>query len=230
MHFVYICRKGKNEELRYSIRSVVKNVPNAEITVVGGCPDWFNGHYIPTLQNKTKYENVDENIEAIINSSDISDDFVFMNDDFYILNYTSFIPVLHGGTLESKLETYKDLTPGSTYVRKLSDTLKMLRKMGIEQPLDYELHVPFNMNKNKLADIFNKYGTKMLIRSHYGNHYNIGGKQTIDVKIYKDGPLKTRSYNYNEHSKFLSGDDSCFSLISDMLNKHFPNPSRFENL
>ena len=38
MNFIYICRVGENEELRYSIRSVLNSFPEANIWVIGGKP------------------------------------------------------------------------------------------------------------------------------------------------------------------------------------------------
>ena len=46
MDFVYICKEGVNEELKYSIRSVVESFPESNIWVVGGKPDWYTGNYI----------------------------------------------------------------------------------------------------------------------------------------------------------------------------------------
>ena len=55
MHFVYICKDGENEELRYSIRSVLKNTKDAVIWVVGGKPNWYIGNYIKVIQDQNKY-------------------------------------------------------------------------------------------------------------------------------------------------------------------------------
>jgi len=46
MDFVYICKDGVNEELKYSIRSVVESFPETNIWVVGGKPDWYTGRDI----------------------------------------------------------------------------------------------------------------------------------------------------------------------------------------
>ena len=46
MDIVYNCRPGKqNEELRYSIRSVMENLPHDNLWVVGGKPEWYTGNY-----------------------------------------------------------------------------------------------------------------------------------------------------------------------------------------
>lgn len=228
MHFVYICRSGQNEELRYSIRSVVKNVPDAEISVVGGCPDWFKGHYIEVLQDKSKYNNAANNIVAALESPEIPEDFVIMNDDFFILKPLEVIPVYHGGDLYNKALLYMDLTNKSSYATKLHYTHNKLVKANIKDSLDYDLHIPFNVNKEKLGKIFAPKNTNMLWRSYYGNYYKIGGEQIQDVKIYGNGLLKLRNYEYNEDSIFLSTDEHSFSLVKYMLGSKFKRKSRFE--
>ena len=57
MDFVYICKDGVNEELKYSIRSVVESFPEAIVWVVGGKPDWYIGNYIKVEQKESKYKN-----------------------------------------------------------------------------------------------------------------------------------------------------------------------------
>jgi len=228
MHFVYICRNGKNEELRYSIRSVVKNVPDAEISVVGGCPEWFKGHYIPVPQDKSRYQNAAYNIMTAIESPEIPEDFVFMNDDFFILKPLDTIPIYNGGILYNRVMTYLDLTNRSTYATKLHYTHNKLLKFGINNPLDYDLHVPFNVNKEKLGKIFNIKNTNMLWRSYYGNYYKIGGEQIKDVKVYNTGNLKRISYQYTEDSVFLSTEENSFPLLEPILSSKFKSKSRFE--
>jgi hypothetical protein len=72
MDFVYICKDGINEELRYSIRSVVESFPDSNIWVVGGKPDWYVGNYIKVDQKLTKYKNALYNLKAITESEEIS--------------------------------------------------------------------------------------------------------------------------------------------------------------
>lgn len=230
MHFVYMCRSGQNEELRYSIRSVVKNVPDAQISVVGGSPDWFKGHHIPIAQDKSKYNNVANNITAALNSIDIPENFILMNDDFFILKPLQTIPVLHGGSLYDKLMFHKSLVNKTSYSSKIEYTYRKLLKAKIENPLDYDIHVPFNINKDQLSNIFNIKDTKMLWRSQYGNHYQIGGEEIKDVKIHTSNTFKIKSYQHSDDSIFVSTDEKSFKLIKNILDEKFTKPSRFEQL
>ena len=228
MDFVYICRTGPNEELRYSIRSVMNSFPDAKIWVSGGKPDWYIGNYISIDQNGSKYANAIANINAICDSKEISDDFVLMNDDFFILKKIDSIKTFHSGLLIDKITRFKEVARSSAYINKLVLTQKFLNKYGIENPLDYELHIPMVMNKYKLKDIIRE-DEFALWRSLYGNMYNVKGEYTLDVKIYHEESSRPVSYNITEDSIYVSTDDRSFSgLFSSTLKKSFPNKSIYE--
>jgi hypothetical protein len=228
MDFVYICRYGKNEELRYSIRSVLNSFPDSNIWVVGGRPDWYCGNYIEVSQDKNTYTNAMNNLKAICNSMEIDEDFIIMNDDFFIVNKISDIKYFYGGTLLEKISLYKELTGSSSYIDRLVTTFNKLKRYNIEQPLDYELHVPFPVNKKNLHKILNK-NDKLLYRSFYGNMFNIGGLKIKDVKIYDRTGLTKKSFDYkNIDTDFLSTTDTSFNNIEPMLKEKFPNKSHCE--
>lgn len=227
MDFVYICRAGENEELRYSIRSVMANFPKAKIWVIGEPPRWYVGNSIFVKQRDTKYSNARNNLQAICDSSEINDNFVLMNDDFFIIKPIKHIENYHGGLLADKIDYYEDLTPRSSYVKSLQNTHTRLLKRGIENPLDYELHVPMAMNKAGLRASLHH---TALWRSMYGNIFGVGGKQIKDVKIYYNGPLTDKNHDYkNSDLPYVSTDDRSFDeLLQNVLLKMFPTASKHE--
>jgi hypothetical protein len=225
--FVYICRSGDNEELRYSIRSVAKIFPNARIWVVGGKPSWYSGNYIEVVQSKSKYANAHNNLVAICKSKNISESFILMNDDFFILKNFELDEVFNGGLLLDKIDRYSSV-PESKYTRKLIDTYQQLLAIGIDNVLDYELHVPMAMEKEKLSFVIKKY-PNLLWRSVYGNLYSLGGNQIMDVKIYNNKAYSNRSAKLNDESIFVSTQDESFEFIyKEILKNMFDKPSSFE--
>ena len=229
MDFVYICRDGSNEELRYSIRSVVKSFPYSNIWVVGGKPDWYTGKYIKVDQVHAKYKNAIENLKSICSSEEISDSFVLMNDDFYIIKKIDNIETFNGGYLLNKINLYQKINGNSNYTRKLSATYKRLKAIGIDDPLDYELHVPMIMEKQKLKEVL-KDNDQFLWRSMYGNIFKVGGSEMQDVKVYSTGPLVPKSYNLNNGKHvYLSSSDSSFSVMwNKILKIEFKEKTKFE--
>ena len=228
MDFVYICRSGDNEELRYSIRSVLNSFSDARIWVVGGKPDWYCGNYIEVPQDKNTYKNAFNNLNKICNTLEIEDNFILMNDDFFIINKIDSIEYFYGGTLIEKISLYKDLTESSSYINKLVITFDRLKKYKIQEPLDYELHIPFPMNKNNLSKVLNK-NDRFLYRSMYGNIFNVGGLTMDDVKVYDRGGLTQKSFDYqNISTDFLSTTDTSFTILEPMLKQKFSNKSIYE--
>jgi hypothetical protein len=229
MDFVYICKDGNNEELRYSIRSVVQSFPDSNIWVVGGKPTWYAGNYINIKQVLTKYRNAIQNLNAICNSNEISEEFILMNDDFYIVKNINTIETYHGGLLLDKINLYQKINSNSNYTRKLAATYKKIKSLNIENPLDYELHIPMIMEKKKLKQILQN-NDQFLWRSIYGNVFNVGGEQMEDVKVYTKGPLVLKSYNLkkDDHIYLSSADTSFDMILSNILKKQFTEKTKYE--
>jgi hypothetical protein len=234
MDVVYICRDGENEELRYSIRSVEKNLPHSNVWVVGGKPRWYSGKYIKVPQNRSKFQNAKANMQVISESKDISDDFILMNDDFFILKPVHEVKYYYSGSLSEKIEYYEETHPRSKYTDLLKKSMKTLQLNGVSDPKDYALHVPFIMNKEKLREVLRM---DISWRLAYGNIHKVGGDRVKvfsannrDVKVYmKNGSMTDFSKN-SISDTYLSSNDDSFEHIRIMLQKLFPEPSRFEKL
>jgi hypothetical protein len=223
MDVVYICRYGDNEELKYSLRSLA-NLQYNNVWVVGGKPSWYAGNFIKVEQNINKYRHAIANLSAIVNSNKISEDFILMNDDFYILKPIKKLEVYNEGLLENKINRYKEFAPKAQYTKRLISTYDYLVSAGFKKPLSYELHIPMQMSKTKLTEVLK---TGRLWRSVYGNKYNLGGKKTTDVKVYSK---EDNSVNYlNTKLKFLSTEDNSFKEVKEnLLVKLFPEKSQYE--
>lgn len=218
MDYVYLCREGDNEELRYSIRSVIKNGSPDNIWVVGGKAGWYSGNFIEVSQDKNKFENQVNSLKAICKNNNISDQFVLMNDDFFILskdnNYNYY-----DGLIEDKINSHCAIYGNSSYARTLKGCMKALKRKGIDQPLNYDVHIPMTLNKANLASILD---LSLAPRSMYGNLFIDNGINIKDVKIYKD------SKDISLQNNFISTEDNSFKLIKEKLQIIFPEPSIFE--
>jgi len=227
LDLVYLCRAGENEELRYSLRSVFQNMPHDKIWVVGNKPRWFNGNFIPVKDSNNKFDNIKNCTKAAAESLEISDNFVLMNDDFFLLKKIDHLPNYHGGFLKNKVEEYEAFNSKSYYTKLLRNTLNLLNNLGYENPIDYDIHLPMIMNKESLKTIMHY---RYSVRSLYGNIFNISGETVKDVKVYDKGTLAARSHDYlNSDFPFVSTTDSSFNrLYRDILKDMFPNPSIYE--
>jgi len=223
---VYICRDGDNEELRYSIRSAVKNLPHDNLWVVGGKPDWYSGPHIKVTQDNFYYANARNNIRTIIKSNKISDTFILMNDDFFIMNKVKSLPYMYSGSLIDKINTRESYGRGDMYTTMLVQTyLELYEKSKTKQILDYELHVPMIFEKQKLSSVIDSQG---LWRSMYGNVYGVGGELFTDNKLYSTEHSFIKN-NIDLNSTYLSTEDSSFENKKEWFDQKFPKPSKFES-
>lgn len=228
MDCVYIFKGGESEELLYSIRSAVKNLPHSKIWIVGGKPSWYFGNHIQVDQQGSKYSNAKDNLLAICNSHDISDSFVLMNDDFFITKPVHEIPEYNGGSLSDKIDNYTSVFGLNAYSRMLIETGRQLQLLGITEPLDYELHIPMVMDKDGLREALGLPG--VLWRSYYGNTRVTPGEAIQDVKIYSNHYHSINNFDYTKTElPFISTDDLTFHKVKmDLLVKMFPDKSNYE--
>ena len=229
MDYVYVCRNGDNEELRYSIRTTIANLPPGNIWVIGGKPDWYTGNYIYVEQTGRGYLNVRNQLRKVCQTEEISNDFVLMNDDFFTIQKVDEIKPLHMGTLRETLDVYAESEQKNLgYQRMINITRRVLERMNIPNPLNYELHVPMRMDKENLAKVID---TEGLWRSMYGNVVGVGGTRESDVKVYSLEKIETKDKNDNlEDLVYLSCHDDNFSLIYEhFLKGEYDTPSPYEH-
>lgn len=225
MDYVYICRSGDNDELRYSLRSIEENMPEGRVWVVGHRPIWYIGDFIPVDDIGGKFDNIRNCIKTVSEHPEISDNFVLMNDDFFALKPTNKLNNYHGGLLENKIMRYKELRMAPKYIRLLELTLKQLKENGINSPIDYDIHIPMTINKTMLKDAIN---LAFFPRSAYGNLAKLEATKITDVKIYNSG----EKINWDKiiNNDFVSTEDNSFiSLKNNILHKMFNKPSKLEN-
>jgi hypothetical protein len=214
---VYRYRKtGNNEdELRYSLRSL-SNLPHSKVWIAGDLPAWVKdvGH-IPTSQASNKWEDSRQNVAAACKHPEVSDQFVLMDDDFFVIQPIDEVPALHRGEINDLLAAYA--RKHSTYRAGFADTAKMVfAARGMQNPaLAYNLHVPMVLDKQKVLqsiealDALDVMRPKCFhFRTWYGNYAHQGGTKSSDVKIVNSteslpsGPfLSTTRASFNSAGK-----------------------------
>lgn len=189
---VYVVRPGEtNEALRYSLRSLI-NLPHRRIYVAGYCPSWVTG-VIPIYRdqrNQSDQENSNANLLQATLDPDLSDDFIFMNDDFMVMEPLQALKPMHQGSLDARIRAYQ---AGNRMHQAYSliTTKRALVGLGWSSDglLSYELHMPMLLNKQKVWRIFDYWLNyrhyplfAMRPRTLYGNAYQLNGDLTSDAK------------------------------------------------
>lgn len=227
--FVYTCRFGDNEELRYSLRSIQTFYPEADVWVVGGKPDWYCGNYIEVKQTINEFETVKKNLSAIIDNKLIPDEVIVMNDDFFFVRRIDSIPFYISGAMKDRIIFNKTNGFNTIFVKKLADSYRYCKRLR-SQPLDFELHVPMPVNKQKLSLILND---NVMWRSNYGNRFVADAETEVieDVKVYPKGKADFKTYDYLsfKYPFFSTQDDSFKEVYDNFLKNMFSVPSKFES-
>jgi hypothetical protein len=226
--FVYLCRNGHNEELRYSIRSVLHFYPEADIWVVGGRPIWYVGNFLPVLKRGDSYSNQRKNLWEISRHPEIPEEIIIMNDDFFLQKRTNLFVYYVWGTLDARVRQYAEQGIISRYTRHLA-ALARYCKNHREDPLDFELHVPMPIKKSQLAHVVTK---AIMWRSNYGNLFlqDYPIVSIKDVKFYNDQKHQFKEYDFlSDEYPFFSTTDKSFPVaLEKYLAKNFPNPTSLE--
>ncbi len=231
MDIVYLVKNCvTNEELTYSLRSL-SNLPHNQVFIVGGCPTNLNKSKLihsPISQGNDRYENTTNSLKHICHEPRLSEDFILMNDDFFILKPTDPIELnLCRGTIQEVInEIGHRYETNSPYLTGMKQTLIYLKDLGHSEPLSYELHVPMVLNKKRFLDLFPLPYIETIrkghIRSIYGNTYLKDSKKIRDVKVYRD------FYTPLGSDKFLSTEDNSWPRVKKYLERLFPDKSPYE--
>ena len=141
------------------------------MTVIGHAPAWLtNVRHFPIEDiGKNPIANVMFKLSQA--SCYLPESFILMNDDFFVMKPVEELPILHLGPMAPKLKT---LHKGNPYTEGFRATYDVLKQLNIEEPLNFGVHTPFPMERQKLWDlpaITQWTSGKVLLKTIYGNLY-----------------------------------------------------------
>ena len=209
-----------NNELRYSLRSVEKNVTGVrKVFLVGQKPSWVkNVVHIAFPDDKSiADENIRFKVLAACSDKRISSDFLFMNDDHFIMKPVEAekFPYYYADIFKTYLRR------GDQYGLRCRNSHRYLIDNNYST-LFYDIHYPIVYNKKKAEQIFSGLKPKYsgyILKSLYGNMTKPISTKIVDCKF--DGTPKETM--------------PCFStlpIISEksklFLQTKFPNKSKYE--
>lgn len=231
MDAVYLYGAGiaGDGELRYSLRSLT-NLPQVDRVVVAGAhPAWLAGdvlRVVPDTHRPGKHFDTWANLRAAVNDRRVSDEFVLMNDDFFVVDRVDVVPVWQRGVL-SRWEVRT-----ATQDKRRDHTISMLEKLEIDGRLSYELHAPMVMHRRLMADLMARAEDCLPSgseppwkRSLYGNAAHPGvGELRDDVKIYDFTSVPQAG------QEFVSTSDYTWrrGAVGEWLRARFVEPCRHE--
>ena len=215
------------EALRYALRSWAANLPHRRVWLVGYRPPWAHDvEHIPTRQaGATKYRNTTAAVRAVCEHPEVSDTFLYCNDDFFVMRRQESMPVFHRGPVR-EVEAYYATRGNGSYLRGLRETRDLLVKLGHEDPLSYELHVPLPITKAGMIHALEVGGHLDVLhkRTAYGVLAGVGGTRLRDVKVLRRGP------DFDTASAYLSTMPDSFTNghVGRYIRETFRRPGPYE--
>lgn len=205
-----------NQELRYSLRSLEKHCADiGNIWIVGNKPHFLNSNvkYLWVDDSGVWWQNAFRKTIAAIKAG-ISEDFLLMNDDFYMLqDFTiSDYPYYHKGKISD--------IAANNYQKVIINTKRILQNLG-KPVMHYGVHCPIRINAEKykqLSEFYTSVDNPVSARCLYGNLFCKGKKVTdckfSDIKASVTGCWSSRNW--------IAGD------VFEKLQKLFPVKSKWE--
>ena len=235
---------GTNEDLKYSLRSLETYGDGywRVFLVTDKAPEWINTQNVNVIIRPLQYYKERDIMDSIVEackSRKLSKDFIFFNDDFYLLSPTDFsnYPVYvrpydlhHYVWADTRVHLR-----WRRYTRIIEKTYQALvaRDLPI---LTYDIHLPMVFNKKKFPVIMSEYDWNcpfdlgLTFRSIYGNTLKLPATPITDVKLDKIVTY-TGLVNYLSKQAFVSSGDNSEArkMLIEYLQKRFPNKSIWEN-
>lgn len=212
--------RHQNIEIRFSLRSVEKHLQGfLDVWIVGERPDFLQNinHISATDPHEVPDRNIMEKIKLACLHPEISDPFLFFNDDHYLLSdfKADEFPYYYDMTIWDKIKK----RGYDSYGQRMQNTMKHLQMNG-KQTKNFDIHTPILYGKQEFIDIVTtvdwekKHG--FVIKSLYANSLNIEGTYLKDCKHnYPCQPI------YSTFPKIPNN-------IQKFLFEKFPEKSNFE--
>lgn len=224
---VYYYVNSKSDELKYSIRSALKNLNVNRVFIVGDKPEWFKqterSIYVKSVIPIEKFGLGAVPIlhmVSFIKSGKCPDEFLLFNDDFFIMK-----------KIDEWVDYYRD---EDDYQRKATTNhhyhMRTLRSLtflnGTIEGKKYNLHIPIKINKNDLIEMIElwKHFLKKDIdfRTYYGNKY-------INAELSLEDPkVMSEKFEYNGQTFISTSNESFKYEVGDFIKSEFQEPSFLE--
>jgi hypothetical protein len=254
MDIVYTLGTGsnwQNNELRFSIRSIFKNLKGfGNIYIVGAFPEFTLVHEdFKTVNENTRLfyinhpdeigsHNADGNIiRKLIRAAQIpalSEDFIFFNDDNYVIKpmHVNDIYPFHKGNMN---EIDPEVYSFNHWGKRLGRTRHALIQKGII-PLHFDHHAPFPMKKSLIESTYSQFDYAsdigLTVKSLYGSLHYPNASVMVDEKVLFRNEFKLDYIRKRvEKSLFVANNDTGLNgAFRFWLSETFPDPSPIEDV
>ena len=247
--YPYIDQPGSWEELRYSVRALEKNfVDLKDIWIVGDKPEWANDRIkiIPrstgwSKEDRVRNSNYCGSILAAALSDEISETFLCINDDHYLLIPLRASDIVERPIIREDLTVYNQAeraTADKNWQLILWETYDKLQKFGLSG-YSYENHIPVVVTKKQIASCMALFGYGEGNLSWKTAYFNMYPPSAGRAHLSEQTDLKAGFYGIKysdeevdkkiKNAIYLShNDDGLSEGLKKKIINLFPEPSSFE--
>lgn len=212
-------------ELKYALRGIEKFIDQPEVTIIGDLPKWIkNVTHIPFKDNPMnghRSKNIFDKIMLV------DYDFLFFNDDHFLLEPFSPETFHYSGTLTSELNR-PNLS--SCYRKTIENTLKVfgpfMKNFDTHCPIFYQPRILNQLKIFKNIDWTKPQG--YCIKSVYCFIAGIEGTEYPDLKIRTQLQEQQIKQLIEGRPYFSTGNYSFNRAVINVLEEIFPNKSIYE--
>jgi hypothetical protein len=217
-------------ELRYALRGIQANLLDyRRIYVVGEKPSFLkNVVHIP-FPDKSKYKqkNILRKILRACEEEKLSNEFMFFNDDHFLLKQESALlyPYYYTGSIESEIIRCR-----GDYRQSLINTLSVLKDLST---YNFDTHYPIRYNKEQFVNVMGFYDWNVphgyVIKSLYCNTLNVVPEPALDGKIHDAIAPDKLEELVSTRSCISTSNYALTNIVKNKLNWLFPEPSVYEH-
>lgn len=226
-------RASGSDPLRWALRCLSQHLEHDRVFIVGDLPSWVEPTsvvHIPVVQDATKFVNIGRNIRAAA-GSEISDRFLWMNDDFFLLEDVEEVP------LYCRHRSFREVVQGlhdeagdanhRAYCIGMRGQLEILERWGFTEPHCTDLHVPIPLERGLLLEVLDRAshepGHEL---GHFRALYGAGldAEPMMDVKLrhHRDMPREGAWVTSTNPVAWEVGD------AGKMIRRRYHRPSPYE--
>lgn len=220
-----------NEELRYSLRSIEKNLSHNKVIFYGGKPLGLkpDKQFLVNQKHKRKWDNVSDMLYQVCLNDEITESFWLMNDDFFVLAEPAAECFANGDISElCTIIMLKNRNRPTKYTKHLEKTAKALKDKDYTS-MNFELHCPMLINRKEMLKVYEEFPGVAGHRSLYGN-VAVNDLTGARWGVCNDNKIVDLDKDIG-CSWFVSTDDRSFAegQVGKEIRALFPEKSRFEH-
>lgn len=205
-------------DLRYALRGIDLYVKPDKVYLIGGRPAWIKGikhiQHKDTFDGKFKEKNIFDKLCMVP-----SDEFVYFNDDHYILQPWEEKYYYH----ETLLNRLYNLPRGSNYRTTVANTLRYCHKAN-----NFDIHAPMQMTRESLIKLKKlPWGMDFgfCMKTLVANVSGITGTQYPDFKIRDKLAIP---YDVIRSRSWFSTADGIVECMIPFMEECYKQKSRYE--